>query len=79
VIVMPTLVLVKDRKVVHHVRGFDELGATEDFSTRALEYVLGVHGVLRQEENEGPPPELLENKSVNRIQIRNSRDAIEDF
>ena len=32
IIVMPTILIIKDRKAVHHIRGFDELGGTEDFS-----------------------------------------------
>ena len=33
---MPTMVLVKDRKTQHSIVGFDELGGTENFSTRDL-------------------------------------------
>jgi hypothetical protein len=46
IVVMPTLLLVKDRKAIHHIRGFDELGDTDEFSTNALGYVLGQYGVL---------------------------------
>lgn len=72
IIIMPTLIIVKDRKVVHHLRGFDELGEDKDFSTRSLAYVLGVHGGINQAEGAEVPPELLEatQQGVNSIKIR---------
>lgn len=70
IVVMPTLVIVKNRQAVHHIRGFDELGATEDFSTHALEYVLGVHGAVIQPEGQDVPPELLDIQGVNRVRLR---------
>ena len=72
IVVMPTLVIVKDRKVIHHIRGFDELGGTKDFSTKALEYVLGVHEGVNLPEGTEIPSELLpENQQgVNAIRIR---------
>ena len=70
VVIMPTLVIVKKREAVHHIRGFDELGATENFSTSALEYVLGVHGALFQPEGQEVPAELLEVQGVNGVRLR---------
>lgn len=70
IVVMPTLVVVKKREAVHHIRGFDELGATENFSTLALEYVLGVHGAIFQPEEQEVPAELLEVQGVNRVRLR---------
>lgn len=73
IIIMPTIVVVKDRKVVHHIRGFDELGGTKDFSTKALEYVIGVHGGLNQPEDAEIPAECLpenQREGVNSIKIR---------
>lgn len=52
IVVMPTLLLVKDRKVVHQVRGFDELGGREEFSASELAYVLGGHGALTRRDEE---------------------------
>lgn len=72
IVVMPTIVIVKDRKAVHHIRGFDELGGTDDFSTSALEYVLGVHGAIRQNESAEIPRELVDPKGVNAIRIKGS-------
>lgn len=67
--VMPTLVLVKDRRVIHHIRGFDELGGTTEFSTRALEYVLGYCGVLKDEDGEVPPELQTHGGGVNAIKL----------
>jgi hypothetical protein len=70
VTVMPTLVLVKDRNAFHHIRGFDELGGTEDFSAHALAYVLGRHGAIDPRDEEEVPEELVNGKGVNSIRIR---------
>lgn len=58
IVVMPTIVIVKDRKAVHHLRGFDEIGGTDDFSTEALEWVLGARGGIRVPEGQDMPEEL---------------------
>mmetsp|Transcript_12424 Transcript_12424/g.18217 ORF Transcript_12424/g.18217 Transcript_12424/m.18217 type:complete len:248 (-) Transcript_12424:68-811(-) len=44
--VLPTLVLIKNRKAVHHIVGFDELGGTDRFSTNLMKFILSQHGVL---------------------------------
>lgn len=49
IILMPTIVLIKDGKTEHSLRGFDELGGTDDFSTSDMAYVLASHGVLNYE------------------------------
>lgn len=72
IVIMPTLLIVKDRNVVHHIRGFDELGDTEKFSTEVLEYVLGSHGGIF-EKDDGVIPEGLQdstNKGVNGMTIK---------
>jgi hypothetical protein len=78
--VMPTLVLVKDRKAVHHIPGFDELGGTDDFSTNILACVLGNHGVLTPTDEEEIPEEFLKAKGgVNSLRIRKgARDGFHD-
>ena len=70
VIIMPTLVLVKDRKAFHHIRGFDELGGTEDFSTNMLAHVLGAHGVTDVRDDEEMSEEFLKERGINTIRIR---------
>jgi len=70
VVVMPTLVLVKDRKAFHHMTGFNEMGGTEDFSEQALAYVLGKHGIIDPHDDEEVPEEVLQSsKGINSIRI----------
>eukprot|EP01036_Dinobryon_divergens_P023047 gene23047-31363_t len=52
IILMPTIVLIKDGKTEHSLRGFDELGGVDDFSTADMAYVLASHGVLNHEKTE---------------------------
>lgn len=72
IVIMPTIVIVKDRKVVHHIRGFDELGATEDFSTGTLARVLAKHGGIHsdeQYEDDDEEEEMRKRSGVNSIRI----------
>jgi hypothetical protein len=46
--VMPTLVLIQNREVVHKVQGFDELGNTDTFSTNTLAKLLLSYGMVDQ-------------------------------
>jgi hypothetical protein len=50
--VMPTLLIVKDRKAVHQIRGFDELGGREDFDVRSLACVLVGHGAITRRDDD---------------------------
>lgn len=71
IVVMPTIVIIKDRKAVHHIRGFSELGDTEDFSTEALEWVIGNHEGIKLPEGKEMPDELKEGRrGVNGIKMR---------
>lgn len=73
IIVMPTIVIIKNRKAVHHLRGFSEMGDTEDFSTEALEWVLGLHQGVRIPEGRDMPAELQEGRvGVNGIKMKSS-------
>lgn len=71
IFVMPTLLLVKDGETVKHLRGFDELGGTDDFSSDMLAYVLSTYKVLTS--YEGGPPETPSGrgagKGVNSIRM----------
>lgn len=71
IVVMPTIVIIKDRKAVHHLRGFGELGDNEDFSTSALEWVLGMHKGIKIPEGSEIPQELQEGRrGVNGIKMK---------
>jgi hypothetical protein len=50
IIMMPTMVLIKDGKTEHSIRGFDEFGGTDDFTTADMAYVLAQHNVLNPED-----------------------------
>jgi thiol-disulfide isomerase/thioredoxin len=69
IVILPTLVLIRDRKAVHHLHGFDELGGTDSFATNTLAYVLGKHGVVTPRDDEVPPYEDITGGSVNAIRI----------
>ena len=71
IVIMPTLVLIKDRKAFHHITGFDEMGGTDNFSEQSLAYVLGKHGAIDPTDDEEIPEELLKSvQGVNSIRIR---------
>lgn len=71
IVVMPTIVIIKNRKAMHHIRGFDELGGAEDFSTEALEWVIGAHQGVKIPEGREMPEELQQGggKGVNGVSI----------
>jgi len=70
IVIMPTLVLIKDRKAFHHMTGFNELGGSENFSEQTLAFVLGRHGILDPHDDEEVPEEVLESsKGMNSIRI----------
>ena len=50
IILLPTIVLVRDGRTEHSIRGFDEFGGTDDFTTSDMAWVLSTHGVLNFEE-----------------------------
>ena len=41
--------MIKEGKTEHSLRGFDELGGTDDFSTDDMAYILSQRGVLKYE------------------------------
>ena len=52
VILLPTMVLIKDGKTDHAIHGFDEFGGVDDFPTEVVAYVLAAHGMIKPEEIE---------------------------
>lgn len=49
IILMPTIVLIKDGRTDHAIHGFDEFGGTDDFTSEDVAFVLSQHGVLNFE------------------------------
>lgn len=43
---MPTIVLIKDRKTEHSIVGFDEFGGTDKFTRSDMAKVLAHHGMI---------------------------------
>ncbi len=54
IVVMPTLLLIKGSETVKHLRGFDELGGTDEFSSDMLAHVLTQYQVLTSYEGGRP-------------------------
>lgn len=50
IIIMPTIVLIKDGKTDHAIHGFDEFGGTDDFSTQDMAFVLARYGMIKADE-----------------------------
>jgi len=75
IVIIPSLLLVVGRKAVHHIRGFDELGGSPDFSTTVLKWLMVQHGAIfnREELDEDQIREELEKAalaSVNSINLK---------
>jgi thioredoxin-like negative regulator of GroEL len=85
VIVMPTIVLIKDGKTEHSIKGFDEFGGTDDFSTNDVAYVLSQHGVLNFEVDRSEEIAARSNKAglnalrMERIKSGEYDDLDDDF
>lgn len=73
IMVIPTIVIVKDGKTEHSIRGFDEFGGTDDFSTEDVAYILSTHGVLNFD---GDRSDVIAKQSQtagrNRLRIKSS-------
>jgi hypothetical protein len=61
IILMPTIVLIKDGKTEHSIHGFDEFGGTDDFTTADMAYVLASRGVLNYDNDRS---EEIRNRST---------------
>lgn len=61
IILLPTIVLIKDGKTEHSIHGFDEFGGTDDFRTEDMAYVLAGYGMIKPESVEDRSQEIAEN------------------
>ena len=67
---MPTLVLIKDQETVRHIRGLDEFGGTDEFSSDMFAFVLSSHGVLHYDGGRpDSPSQAARKKGVNSIRM----------
>eukprot|EP00612_Vaucheria_litorea_P002185 CAMPEP_0171455464 /NCGR_PEP_ID=MMETSP0945-20130129/2349_1 /TAXON_ID=109269 /ORGANISM="Vaucheria litorea, Strain CCMP2940" /LENGTH=232 /DNA_ID=CAMNT_0011980711 /DNA_START=41 /DNA_END=739 /DNA_ORIENTATION=- len=78
IVVMPTILLVKDCQTVHQIRGFDEMGGTDDFHEDTLAYVMSLYGCCTFE-GEVPVDATKSSKSgVNSINMAFSSKGIKE-
>lgn len=82
-VVIPTVLLVLEGKVVYHVRGLQEIGG-EQLNTDLLAAVLQIHGLIEEQEqqNGGPPPPVavtLEEARANAIRSGFYDDVEDDY
>ncbi|KJH48964.1 hypothetical protein DICVIV_04934 [Dictyocaulus viviparus] len=70
--VIPTIAIIRDQNIIDYIRGFDDLGAVDDFSTEALEYRLARSGVIKMEKVN------VEKKEKKIIRCSNSKKDCDD-
>lgn len=72
IILMPTMVLIKNGKTDHAIHGFDEFGGTDDFTTADMAYVLAAHEMVDPDvENRSEEmSERTARKGVNSMSIK---------
>ncbi|KAA3680553.1 uncharacterized protein DEA37_0012186 [Paragonimus westermani] len=63
IVVIPTLILIKDGQVCDRIIGFDELGGHDEFSTAMLEWRLAVGQVINYQGDITVPPDSGKPKS----------------
>ena len=61
IIVLPTIVLIKDGKTDHAIHGFDEFGGIDDFRTEDMAFVLSNYGMIKPDEVSDRSDEIAEN------------------
>eukprot|EP00613_Pedinella_sp_CCMP2098_P046554 CAMPEP_0171842216 /NCGR_PEP_ID=MMETSP0992-20121227/15060_1 /TAXON_ID=483369 /ORGANISM="non described non described, Strain CCMP2098" /LENGTH=350 /DNA_ID=CAMNT_0012459415 /DNA_START=46 /DNA_END=1099 /DNA_ORIENTATION=- len=62
IVVLPSILCIKDGKTEHTIVGFDEMGGDDEFTAQTLAYVLSEHKVLKYD---GPAPEDADEETVN--------------
>jgi len=79
--VIPTLAFIKDGKTGDYMRGFEDVGGTDDFSTEMLEWRCGLAGVINYKGDLKTPPDQRKKVSRGTKIIRgkqNERDESDD-
>mmetsp|Transcript_15146 Transcript_15146/g.30144 ORF Transcript_15146/g.30144 Transcript_15146/m.30144 type:complete len:242 (-) Transcript_15146:118-843(-) len=67
IVIMPTILLCLNGKVVHQIQGFDELGGTDEFSTQLLAWVISQHKCITYDGD--MPEEYFKGKGVNSVHV----------
>lgn len=76
IILMPTIVLIKEGHTEHSIRGFDEFGGTDDFTTPEVSYVLSQHGMLNPETDQSEEIAQLQARAgLNHIRLEKIRSG----
>ncbi|XP_064404730.1 thioredoxin domain-containing protein 9-like [Halichondria panicea] len=78
--VLPTISCVIDSITKDYIKGFDELGGHDDFSTEMLEWRLGCAGVINYSGNLSEPPDVGKpaKKQVNFRAKKTIRESAQD-
>ena len=64
--VLPTIAIVVNSITKDYIKGFDDLGGTDDFSTEMMEWRLGCAGVINYSGNLLEPPDQPQNGAQSR-------------
>jgi len=76
--VIPTLAFVKDGKTKDYMRGFDDVGGVDDFSTDMLEWRLGLADIITYKGDLKNPPGSQKSKSRGTRIIRGKQNEDSD-
>jgi len=79
--VIPTLAFIKDGKTGDYMRGFEDVGGIDDFSTEMLEWRCGLAGVINYKGDLKTPPDQRKKTTRGTKIIRgkqNERDESDD-
>mmetsp|Transcript_11525 Transcript_11525/g.13893 ORF Transcript_11525/g.13893 Transcript_11525/m.13893 type:complete len:260 (-) Transcript_11525:104-883(-) len=60
IVMLPSILCIKDGKTVHTIAGFDEFGGQDEFSAEVVAFVLAHHKVLKYD---GPAPDDADEES----------------
>ena len=74
IIMIPTMVIIIDGKTNHSIRGFDEFGGVDEFSTADMAHVLAGHGAIKYEGDRSE--EIGKSRAVaglNHVKVNNIR------
>ena len=74
--ILPTISVVLNNITKDYIKGFDDLGGTDDFGTETLEWRLGVAGALTYSGNLLEPPTSSKGPSSKSFMTRQTKSSI---